>query len=56
LKGNGTEVAEAVGVPLAFKMEQLKGVSIHNLLQSNPKHQSKFRTERRKLGEWEYFT
>ncbi|MBL4679321.1 MAG: hypothetical protein JKY88_01205 [Pseudomonadales bacterium] len=35
LKGNGTEVAGADGVPLVFKMKQLKGVSIHNLLNKN---------------------
>ncbi|MDC9722202.1 MAG: hypothetical protein PSN34_05445 [Urechidicola sp.] len=35
LKSNGTEVDGADGVPLVFKMEQLKGVSLHNLLQSN---------------------
>jgi len=32
LKSNGTEVAGADGVPLVFKMKQLKGVSIYNLL------------------------
>jgi len=32
LKSNGTEVADADGVPLVFKMKQLKGVSLHNLI------------------------
>jgi len=45
LKSNGTEVAGADGVPLVFKMKQLKGVSIH------PSKQKRWKKRER-----EYFT
>jgi hypothetical protein len=56
LKVDVTTTGRSGWVASTFKMKQLKGVSIHKLLQSNLKYQSKFKTERRKLGEWEYFT